>query len=105
MINAFTYFVFMNYREKRIVSIVYIVFFLLFLIIFIQADESWMWKKFFHSLLMSLFYYIFLMATSVQFGFLDKNKTFSQPTIKRNIRVMVGLVSAWVSTDTYFMYL
>jgi presenilin-like A22 family membrane protease len=87
------------------VSLFYVIFFLLFLIIFLQSDENWGWKGLFHSSLMSWFYYIFLMATSIQFDFLDSNKTFSQPTIKKNIRIMVGLVSAWVSTDTYFMYL
>lgn len=103
-INTVTYFIFLKYKEQKFVNIIYFSLFVGFLMIIGKFNESWPGLKFFHSLLMSCMYYLFLVVSSLQFEFLYKNKTLTQPVIKKNIQIGIGIVSAWVSTDTYLFY-
>lgn len=73
----------------------------LFAILFYFTSKEYASEKFqglLNALLMSSFYYLFLLVTLVDIGV----SSTIQIMAKRNIRIMIGFVCAWVSTDMAF---
>jgi hypothetical protein len=99
-----TYYIYLKIKNRSFVSFFYLSFFIIILVIIDRANEDWVGLKFFHPLLMNCLYYLFLIISSLQFEFLNKNKTLTQSNIKKNIQIGLGIIGAWVSTDTYFFY-
>lgn len=89
------YGVFLRLRDSWIVNVCMI---LIFIILFFFTSGDYSSAKFhgmFNAVLMSSFYYLFLVVTLVNIGVFKDD----QDMAKRNIRIMIGFVCAWVSTD------
>ncbi|MCH8554376.1 MAG: hypothetical protein LAT76_04400 [Schleiferiaceae bacterium] len=102
ILNTVSYFQCTRFKEHKRLNIIYFTLFSLILLFLHQADEAHGWQNMVQALQISWVYYPFLWLTWIPFPFLDSNKTFSQDTIKQNLRVLVGLACTWVSTDIYF---
>lgn len=98
LVNLFLYVAFLKFPGRWMLNVLMIV---LFAILFYFTSKEYASEKFqglLNALLMSSFYYLFLLVTLVDIG----DSSTIQIMAKRNIRIMIGFVCAWVSTDMAF---
>lgn len=100
VINSGFYFIFIKHSDKRLINWLFIGLFIGSLAAFALVENEFLIVNFFHPMLPSFMYYIFLILSLFDFSLFHKERPHPAH-IKRGIRILMGLVCSILSANIY----
>jgi hypothetical protein len=102
LINGLFYLIFLKYSSNRIINITFMALFIGFTLVMSVVNQELM--HYFHSLVVSFMFYVFLVVSLIDFTFLDQS-SLPVESIKSNLRILVGIGCSILSANIYTSYL